>query len=192
MFSYSFIFEVILLYIGLFSNGCDEVGMLAFFFSSLLPLSSQPNKGTRRRTFSCANRALINQDQDLKSVLVGLMLGDGFAEKRGHTRNTRVQVKQSNKHYEYFKYIWAFMAERGLTNSKFPPLANHRNKSTGLYYQNYKFWTYTYSELNWLFYTFYTNEHGNITRKRIPSNIESLLTPLRNFFTLRGKKISLL
>ena len=43
----------------------------------------------------------LELNADLKEIIIGLMLGDLFAEKRNPNSNTRLQFKQSSKNKKY-------------------------------------------------------------------------------------------
>lgn len=47
----------------------------------------------------------------LEEVLIGLMLGDLFAEKRNPNSNTRLQFKQSIKNKEYIDHLYYLFKE---------------------------------------------------------------------------------
>jgi len=91
--------------------------VLAFFSGLFMLYFYEPYVGRRPTTRSRIDRNLINTDNDLQSVIVGLMLGDGHADRRAN-----IQISQSDKHYAYVEYLFHFFAERGLCNPIFPPL----------------------------------------------------------------------
>ena len=44
---------------------------------------------------------------ELEEIIIGLMLGDLFAEKRNPNSNTRLQFKQSNKNKVYIDHLYS-------------------------------------------------------------------------------------
>jgi hypothetical protein len=48
---------------------------------------------------------------DLEEIIIGLMLGDLFAEKRKQNSNTRLQFKQSNKNKVYIDHLYSLFKE---------------------------------------------------------------------------------
>ena len=73
---------------------------------------------------------------------------------------------------EYLMWLHQFYSERGYCSTIKPKLKRNLNKGEKIYY-SYKFRTYTFSNLNWIYDSFYVNK-----KKIIPNNIEELLTPL--------------
>ena len=146
---------------------------LAFFSGLFMLFFYDPYIGRRPITWSRIDRNLINTDNDLQSVIVGFMLGDGYADRRA---NTRIQISQSDKHYAYVEYLFHFFAERGLCNPIFTPLTASVRNDTILY--SIRFYTYTYPEFYWVHNAFYTDGQGNRVTKHVPLNVSELLTPL--------------
>jgi hypothetical protein len=48
----------------------------------------------------------LQLSNDLKEIIIGLMLGDLFAEKRNSNSNTRLQFKQSIKNKIYIDHLY--------------------------------------------------------------------------------------
>ena len=48
----------------------------------------------------------LELNADLKEIIIGLMLGDLFAEKRNPNSNTRLQFKQSIKNKAYIDHLY--------------------------------------------------------------------------------------
>lgn len=108
---------------------------------------------------------------DVISVLIGNMLGDGWAENRSH--NTRFHIHMGSPNVEYLMWLHNFFSERGYCSSKKPQLKRNINKGNKIYF-SYKFRTWTYSSLNWIYHSFYNQNKVKI----VPFNIQELLTPL--------------
>jgi LAGLIDADG DNA endonuclease family len=49
----------------------------------------------------------LNLSMDLEEIIIGLMLGDLFAEKIKPTSNTRLQFKQSIKNEVYIDHLYS-------------------------------------------------------------------------------------
>ena len=48
---------------------------------------------------------------ELDQILIGLMLGDLYAEKASSRSNTRLQFKQSNKNKEYIYHLYSLFKD---------------------------------------------------------------------------------
>lgn len=109
-------------------------------------------------------------NQDVISVLVGTLLGDCHAEreKRG---GVRFRFKQSERHKDYIFWLQEFFYKRGYCSNNLPVLFKDGNKKQ---YNCYRFGTYRYTSLLWLYKLFY--DHNKL--KRVPKNIADFLTPL--------------
>lgn len=118
---------------------------------------------------------------DVISVIIGNMLGDGWAENRSN--NTRFHIHMGSPNVEYLMWLHKFFSERGYCSSIKPQLKKNINKGNIVYF-SYKFRTWTFSNLNWIYHAFYNydrpraNGAGADKKKIIPINIEELLTPL--------------
>lgn len=111
---------------------------------------------------------------DVISVIIGLMLGDGYCNVRTG-EGTRICLRQGEIHKEYLFHLYEFFLVRGYC-SKLEPRRYSRklkhNDITKIYY-GYEFNTYTFRSLNWIHKLFYKNG-----KKIVPLNIEYLITPL--------------
>lgn len=124
-----------------------------------------------------ASKRIGPHNIDVISVIIGNMLGDGWAENR--VNNTRFHIHMGSPNVEYLMWLHKFFSERGYCSSLKPKLKRNINKGNVVYF-SYKFRTWTYSSLNWIYHAFYANsvdDSGKII-KVIPANIEELLTPL--------------
>lgn len=110
-------------------------------------------------------------DKDVISVLVGNLLGDGYAEKRKNS--TRFQIHMSSRNAEYVFWLHKFFAVRGYCSAKKPVVKNQIGKKNTVYF-SIKFKTFSFSSLNYLYHRFYCE---NDKRKRVPTDIYKLLTP---------------
>jgi len=113
---------------------------------------------------------------DVISVIIGNMLGDGWGENRA--KSARFHIHMGSPNVEYLMWLHKFFSERGYCSSSTPKLARNINKGNVVYF-SYKFRTWTYSSLNWIYHAFYADAVGGSGKKKvIPTNIEDLLTPL--------------
>ena len=53
----------------------------------------------------------LDLSSDLEDIIIGLMLGDLFAEKKNSNSNTRLQFKQSNENKEYIDHLYEVFKE---------------------------------------------------------------------------------
>lgn len=107
--------------------------------------------------------------KDVISVLVGSLLGDGHAE-RLQSGGVRFRFRQKAEHKDYLFWLWDFFKKRGYCSNNLPVYYVQNGQ-----YEAYRFGTYGFSSLLWLYKLFYNN---NKKVKVIPKNIVDLLTPL--------------
>jgi hypothetical protein len=107
----------------------------------------------------------------LEEIIIGLMLGDLFAEKIKQNSNTRLQFKQSIKNKVYIDHLYSLFKE--YCNSE-PKVTSSIEKRPGKKEINVsiKFWTLSLPCFN-KFREFFYNEDG---KKFISSNLENKLT----------------
>jgi hypothetical protein len=55
---------------------------------------------------SSAERSAISLPDEVKEVLIGILLGDGHINKRSITANSRLVYGKTTKHKEYFELIY--------------------------------------------------------------------------------------
>ena len=107
-------------------------------------------------------------------ALVGNLLGDGHAERRG--QSTRIQLKQSAQKIHYIAYLHKMMHNAGLCNSQQPAVKARPSKGGKVFYDS-RFATYSFGQLNALHESFYILTVGGQYVKCVPQNISQLLTP---------------
>lgn len=113
----------------------------------------------------------LELNTDLEEIIIGLMLGDLFAEKIKPNSNTRLQFKQSNKNKVYIDHLYFLFKE--YCNSK-PRVISSIEKRPGKKNFNIsiKFWTLSlpcFNKFRELFYDF-------SGKKCIPFNLEEIIT----------------
>lgn len=109
--------------------------------------------------------------EEIISVLVGSLLGDGYAE-RIQSGGVRFRFRQQAKHKEYIFWLHEFLSTRGYCNKDLPVL--YEQTYGDKVHQAYRFGTFGFSSFIWLYNLFYTNSKVKV----VPKNIADLLTPL--------------
>lgn len=84
---------------------------------------------------------------DIISVIVGSLLGDGYAENRTG-EGVRLKFKQSIIHKEYLFYLYHFFYSRGYCSNLEPKKYTRTIKNKEKIYYGYEFNTYTFRSLN--------------------------------------------
>lgn len=113
----------------------------------------------------------LELNAELKEIIIGLMLGDLFAEKRNPNSNTRLQFKQSVKNKIYIDHLYSIFKD--YCNSE-PKETSSIDKRPGKKEFNIsiKFWTQSLPCFNQFRELFY-DESGT---KFIPLNLEQIIT----------------
>lgn len=109
-------------------------------------------------------------NEDVFSVLIGNILGDGWAEKR--VNSTRFHIHMSSRNVEYLMWLHSFFSSRGYCSPSKPKLIKSIQKGNKVYF-SYRFRTWSYVSFNWIHSSFYIN--GS---KQVPPFISDLLTPM--------------
>ena len=110
--------------------------------------------------------------EDIISVLVGSLLGDGHGERLSNG-GVRFTFKQSDIHKDYLFWLYYFFNSRGYCNNNIPVIMK-QHSGTKIFNYYYYFRTYSFTSLLWLYNLFYNhNKH-----KLIPVTIANYLTPL--------------
>jgi len=113
----------------------------------------------------------FNLSEDLKSILVGLLLGDLYAQKRTIVGNTCLLFEQGFVHKDYIYHLFELF---GLYCRSVPKITNRPpDKRTGKVYSSVRFNTYSLPCFNEFYNLFYLEG-----KKIIPKNIGDLMTPL--------------
>lgn len=114
-----------------------------------------------------------------KDVLFGIILGDGFLEKKKQSWNARLRVEQLYPNQvEFVRSIYTILTP--IVNMS-PSILTRKDRRTGLSTQSIYFWTLTMACLNYYHDLFYQNKI-----KFIPKNIGELLTPVGLAYWLMG------
>jgi hypothetical protein len=117
----------------------------------------------------------IVEDKKLRSVIIGILLGNACTERRG---NTRLKIVQGIKNQEYLMHLWHLFHEKGLCSSEKPKaIAKPRSKSDPRMYTVLRFYTYARPEFYIYDELFYPKSSSSPNKKvkRVPSNIANFL-----------------
>ena len=117
-----------------------------------------------------ADKRVGPHNQDVISVLVGNLLGDGYAEKRGNS--TRFALHMSDKNAQYVFWLHKFFADRGYCSSTVPVAKKQIGKGNRVYF-SIRFHTFSFKSLNWLYDLFYPSHQDG---KSVPPLVKDLLT----------------
>lgn len=109
---------------------------------------------------------------DILSILYGTLLGDSHIEKRYN--NIRFSFQQENCNVEYLFWLWNQLSKAKYCTNIKPKLRKRISKGGKIRFY-YRFNTYTFPNLNYIYYDFYKD---NSFFKRVPYNIYDYLTPL--------------
>ncbi len=117
-------------------------------------------------------RLQFSLPQELKDILVGLLLGDLYMQKLSKfTLSVRLMIHQGLVHIDYFMHLYELFKIYGAMSPKISNPAP--DKRTGKIYKTIRFVTYSLPCFAPLFELFYVDG-----KKVIPNNIAELLTPL--------------
>jgi hypothetical protein len=142
--------------------------LLEIFTSQLLASSLVPIKPKR---LTAAERSQFTLTDDLKDILVGLILGDLNVKKLTKNSNAILCFEQGFVHKDYIFHLYQLFE---IYCSKAPTTANRLpDKRTGNVYTRIYFKTMALPCFNYYYDLFYPNGI-----KRVPENIADLLTPL--------------
>lgn len=111
-------------------------------------------------------------NREVQDVLVGSLLGDGFAEKRGPS--TRILLKQSAQKINYIKHLHKILSRNGICSLETPKCYRRVGKNSRISYDS-KFSTYSFCHFNHLHEAFYGLLEGK-HHKKVPNNISDLVT----------------
>lgn len=138
-------------------------------FSTLTPTSNYIKKTNR---LSSSERKLIYISDEVKSILVGLLLGDAHIVRRSTTGNSRLVYAQTAvKHKAYFEHVYKLFSNLCAKNYTVQSRII-RDKRTNKTYSALSFTTMQLPSFNIFRELFYP-----LNVKLVPNNIYELLTP---------------
>ena len=131
------------------------------------------------RTFHTKVRAsnrIGPHNVDIISVIVGSLLGDGYASAKT-IEGTRFYFRQSIMHKDYLFWLYEFFYSRGycsnLTPKTYTRKLSNKNSKEIIIFNGYEFNTFTFRSFNWIHKLFYKKG-----KKTISSKLENYITPL--------------
>jgi hypothetical protein len=120
--------------------------------------------------------SLNNLDKRTISLIIGSLLGFSYMEKPG--LGFRIVFIKLSNNVEYLSNFHSFFAKNGYCSFKKPVLYKFISKGNKVLFI-YRFKTYTFSNLDWLFNMFYKNQApSRRLQKRIPHNLNNYFTSL--------------
>jgi heme/copper-type cytochrome/quinol oxidase subunit 2 len=128
-----------------------------------------PHKRAFHTKVRASNR-IGPHNQDILSVVIGSLLGDGYANART-IEGTRISYRQSEVHKDYLFWLYDFYSQRGYCSNLKP--RKYTRKLNGKEFYGYEFNTFTFRSFNWIHKLFYKKG-----LKYINPNLELYLTPL--------------
>jgi len=144
-------------------------GLLLFFLVPIKPCEDSGSKPLRGLTR--LERQQITLPENLKEILVGVLLGDGYSQKPKGCVNVIFKFKQSIIHKDYLLHLYELF--KFLCPSAFKIEVSLPHAKTGKTYSSVYFNTYTLACFKELYVMFYP-----AGSKIIPLTIGELITPL--------------
>jgi ubiquinol-cytochrome c reductase cytochrome b subunit len=112
----------------------------------------------------------------IQDILIGCLLGDCGGEMQKNGINPCFAFKQSIIHIDYIFYLYFIFLHWGYVQPFAIPLIRNTRNTRGNVHKYLRFRTITSPNLLSIYNLFYNTENG-IRLKRVPSNLELLLTP---------------
>ncbi len=161
----------------------------------IVNIDSPIKKGLVKQDILNKDKKALTPEQ--KNTIVGLLLADGYLEKRKPHHNTRLRIDHTYPAQKaYVKYLYEIF--KPLCGKEPVIIIRKPDKRTGKVYSSIAFKTYNLPCLN-EYYTLFYKDRGDLHSsglarniKIVPSNIQDLLTPVAiahwvmgdGFFTL--------
>nr|UED14366.1 hypothetical protein [Ophiocordyceps sp.] len=117
-----------------------------------------------------ASKRIGPHNEEVISVIIGSLLGDGYANART-IEGTRICFRQSVKHMDYLFWLYDFFYTKGYCSNLKP--RKYLRKLQNKEYYGYEFNTFTFRSFNWIHKLFY--KKGT---KYVNLQLEKYLTPL--------------
>jgi recombination protein RecA len=109
-----------------------------------------------------------------KDLMLGTLLGDGNCQTQSAGNTWRYRVVHKLAHKAYLDYKYEILKDFCQTPPKLSVVSDPR---TNLEYSRYTFQTITADEFRYYGQLFYSKQSDNSWKKKIPSNLSTLLTP---------------
>jgi LAGLIDADG DNA endonuclease family/NADH-Ubiquinone oxidoreductase (complex I), chain 5 N-terminus len=124
--------------------------------STMIPILNQRLFHTGGQIYS--HKRIGPHQLKVIQVIIGSLLGEGKLEKRSKGIGTRFMMEQTSRNVEYLMWLYNFFYNQGYCTSLKPKIFK-RIKKNNLVYYGCQFHTYTFSSLNWLHESFYSNNN---------------------------------
>ena len=140
-----------------------------YFSTTLILYSARSTKGILR--LSSAERSKISLSDEVKEILIGILLGDAHLNRRSDTANSRLVYGQTTKHKEYFDLVYNIFKPFCVSDHKpyFNQSVDKRN--------NEKYYSFHFATMQLPCFNLYREIFYNLGNKIIPNDIYKLLTP---------------
>lgn len=140
-----------------------------YFSTTLILYSARSTKGVLR--LSSLERSGISLPDEIKEVLIGILLGDAHINRRSPTFNSRLIYGQTTKYKEYFDLVYNIFKPLCANGHKpyFNQAVDKRNNE--IYY------SFHFATMQLPCFNLYREIFYNLNKKLIPINIYELLTP---------------
>ena len=93
-----------------------------------IPVAPRDEKASRqlKKLYGPKEKEAFSVSTELKDILIGLLLGNLYAEKQKASKNARLQFKESTAHKEYLDHLYDLFKEYGGTKPKISFLFDSR------------------------------------------------------------------
>jgi hypothetical protein len=135
------------------------------------PKISKINFLNQLRNYRKSTKFNLTLTLELEEIIIGLMLGDLFAEKNKPNSNTRLQFKQSIKNKDYIYHLYSIFKDYCNSEPKINKFIDNRPDKKDLNI-SIKFWTCSLPCFNKFRKLFY----DELGIKFIPDNLENMFT----------------
>lgn len=154
-----------------------------FASSSSSDNSSQATPKKRTQLTKDEKAALsenLSSNQQLLSILIGLLLGDGYLQKMGGDARFCLYMKDKG----FVQLVWDYLNALGILGAPVREYS-HMDKRTGKTYTIYSFSTYTLPFFTKHYKQWYKQINGENV-KILPSNLADLVTPISLAYWVAG------
>lgn len=154
----------------MYSVGLDEIKIFILDFQETFYLQSW----VKVNITMCSCLPILiskenNENDNIKEILFGSLLGDGKLEMAPRAKNARFGFIQAELHKEYFIFFLSKLSSLGSIKYR---ESSYIDKRTNKTYKSLNFWTKSLPELTELYNVFYIDKV-----KIVPKDL-SLLTPI--------------
>lgn len=116
---------------------------------------------------------------DILEIFIGSLLGDGSMEIDNKDNSAyRFAFSQEKPNGEYLLWLHAEISKLGYCKPNLPQIMSRKDENNSIRYV-FRFKSYTYSNLDWIYQEFYSDhfDQSTIRRKIVPPNLGDYLTP---------------